>query len=404
MSMFVTRPNQGGGGGTPVTVIDNLTSNSASSALSANQGRILNENAQAHANKIASTTELGHVMVDGTSILIDPSTGVISAVGGGVTPTGRFYEQAVLETTIVDQDKWQLPFADFNYPQDLLIVSQNSTLLNTNMYTVTQTGNDWFVNIPNDSGYPLPIANNTVFAIAIKGFGGGATAIVQNSYEEKLVTNAIGQSKFEITNPTFDPINNTVFPIYNSTLLSEDMYTLTVEGGKHIITVLDVPNDQPIQNNSLSVKVLYNTVSNGMDAISGQLLIDGSIPEKKLMQDVQDKLNLRVVTFEEQGTITTGVKDAHRAMPFACEVKSIDVTLLGSSAQDLVFNILQSDDFVVWNDLFSTDIIIPANSHTTSFAVASQVSIPKNKVVRLTVKNTTGDAKSLAVNMNVKTI
>lgn len=404
MSMFVTRPNQGsGGGGTPTTVIDNLTSNSPTSALSANQGRVLNENAQSHADKIASTTELGHVMVDGTSILIDPATGVISAVGG-VNPTGRFYEQAVLETTSIDQTRWQLPFTDFNYPQDLLIVSQNSTLLNTNMYTVTQTGNDWFVNIPNDSGYPLPIENNTVFAIAIKGFGGGATAIVQNSYEEKLVTNAIGQSKFEITNPTFDPVNDTVFPIYNSTLLSEDMYTLTVENGKHIITVLDVPIDQPIQHNSLSVKVLYNTVSDGMNAISGQLLIDSSLPEKKLMQDIQDKINLRVITFEEQGKITTGMKDAHRAIPFSCEVKSIDVTLLESSTQDLTFNILQTNDFVAWTSLLDSDIVIPANSHTTSFTLTNQVLIPKNKIVRLIVTNTFGDAKSLAINLNVRTI
>lgn len=401
--MFVTRPSDGGSGGTPTTVIDNLTSTSPTSALSANQGRVLNENALAHADKIASTTSLGHVMVDGTSILID-ANGVISAVGGGVTPSGRFYEQAVLETTEVDQSKWKLPFTDFNYPQDLLIVSQNSTLLNTNLYTVTQTGNDWFVNIPNDSGYPLPIANNTVFAIAIKGFGGGATSIVQNSYEEKLVTNAIGQKKWEITSTTFDPVNDTIFPIYNTTMLTKEEYTLSFEGGKHYITINDIPADQPIANNSLTIKVLFNTVSNGMNAISGQLLIDASTPEKKLMPDVQDKINSRTIQFEEQGTINQGDQNAHRNIPFDCKVLSVNATLLTKSADPIVFNVKTTTDFQTWTDLFTGNLTIPANSNMSALTLPNPVDINKGTVVRLTVVSTSGDAKSLAIDLNVKTI
>lgn len=404
-SMFVCRPNTGnnGGGGTPTTIIDNLTSTSTTAGLSANQGRILNENAQTHADKIASITELGHVMVDGTTIVID-ADGKISAVGGGVSPTGRFYEQAVLETTMVDQTVWKLPFTDFNYPQDLLIVSQNSTLLNTNMYTVTQTGNDWFVNIPNDSGYPLPIVNNTVFAIAIKGYGGGTTSIVQKSYEEKLVTNSIGQNKWEITTNNFDPINDTVFPIYNTTILTEDMYTVTSENGKYYITINDIPNDQPVSHNNLSLKVLYNTVSTGMNDISGQLLIDNSVPEKKLMPNLREKINLRVITFEEQGVIKTGVANAHRPLPFECQVESFDITVLQTSTRDMALNILKTTDFISWDKVLAADIVIPANSHNISFTVPSQVMIQKGTVVRLTIVNSNEEAKSLAVNMNVKTI
>lgn len=403
-SMFICSLNgDGGGSGTDINVIDNLTSQSSTDALSAKQGYILDQNAKTHADKIASDTELGHVMVDGTSIIID-ANGKISAVGGGVTPTGRFYEQAVLETTAVDQTTWKLPFTDFNYPQDLLIVSQNSTFLNTDMFTVTQIGNDWFVNIPNDSGYPLPIQNNTVFAIAIKGYGGGVTSIVQKSYEEKLVTNIIGQSKWEITTSNFDPVNDTIFPIYNTTLLTEDMYTITQESGKYFITVHDIPNDQPIANNDLSLKVMYNTVSTGMNDISGQLLIDNSVPEKKLMPNLRDKINLRVIAFDEQGSIKIGDAAAHRPMPFECDVKSFDITLLQTSTQDITFNILQTTDFVTWDKLLATDITIPANSHITAFTVPSQVSIAKGKVVRLTIVNTNGDAKSLSINMNVMTI
>lgn len=404
-SMFVCRPNagNGGGGNTPITIIDNLTSTSPTAGLSANQGRILNEKSESHANKIASTTELGHVMADGTTIVID-ADGKISAVGSGVQPTGRFYEQAVLETTIIDQTTWKLPFTDFNYPQDLLIVSQNSTFLNTDMFTVTQTGDEWFVNIPNDSGYPLPIQNNAVFAIAIKGYGGGAASIVQKSYEEKLLTNTIGQNKWEITTNSFDPVNDTVFPVYNTTLLTEEMYTITQENGKYFITIDDIPSDQPIANNELSLKVLYNTVSTGMNDISGQLLIDNSVPEKKLMPNLRDKINLRVITFEEQGTIKTGMANAHRPLSFECTVESFDITVLQTSSQDISLNILTTNDFVTWNKVLTTDIIIPANSHSTSLTIPSQVLIQKGTVVRLTIINSNEEAKSLAVNMNVKTI
>ena len=404
-SMFICSLTGDGGnsGGTDINVIDNLTNQSSTDALSAKQGYILNENAKAHANKIASTTELGHVMVDGTSIVIN-SDGKISAVGGGVSPTGRFYEQAVLETTIIDQETWKLPFVDFNYPQDLLIVSQNSTFLNTDMFTVTKTGNDWFVNIPNDSIYPLPIANNTVFAIAIKGYGGGTTSIVQKSYEEKLQTTSIGQNKWEITTSGFDPVNDTVFPVYNSTLLTKDEYTITVENNKHFITINDIPNDQPIKYNNLTMKVLFNTVSTGMNDISGQLLINGSVSEDKLMQNIVDKINSRTIQFEEQGAITAGLKNAHRAIPFSCLVNSVDATVLSKSTSPIKFNIKTTTDFQTWNDLFSSDLEIQANGNIAHMTLPSKANIAKDTVVRLVVTSATGDAQSLAINLNVTTI
>lgn len=404
-SMFICSINGDGGssGGTDINVIDNLTSQSSTDALSAKQGYILDQQNKDHAGKIASDTELGHVMVDGTTIIID-ANGKISAVGGGVTPTGRFYEQAVLETTEIDQTTWKLPFTDFNYPQDLLIVSQNSTFLNTNMFTVTQTGNDWYVNIPNDSGYPLPIANNTVFAITIKGYGGGTTSIVQQSYEEKLETNTIGQNKWEIKTTSFDPVNDTVFPVYNTTLLTEDQYTITNENGKFYIAINDVPNDLPVQFNNLSLKVLYNTVSTGINDISGQLLIDNSVPEKKLMPNLRDKINLRTIQFEEQGVITVGDKNAHRIMPFSCKVETIDASLLTQSSQIVKFNVKTTDDFQTWINLFATDIEIPANTNVVSTQLPIPVDLDKGKTIRLSITSSQGDGKSLAINMNVKTI
>ena len=403
-SMFNPGRGKGGGsGGTPVTVINDLNSTSASSALSANMGRELKALHDEHIDKIASTSSLGHVMVDGTSILID-ANGVISAVGGGVSPSGRFYEQAVLDTTEIDQTSWKIPFVDFNYPQDLLIVSQNTTLLSIDRFNVIQTGNDWFVNIPNDSGFPLPIVNNKVFVIAIKGFGGGTTSIVQNSYEIELATTSVGQDKWEITSNNFDPINDTVFPIYNSTMLTQNEYTIAEDAGKYYITLNDVPNDIPAQFNNLTLKVLFNTVSNGMNDISGQLLIDKSVPEKKLMQNVQDKINSKTIVFEELGEITIGDKEAHRMMPFSCNVKSVDAVLLQTSSQPLEFNIKQSSDLQTWSNVLPNDIIIPPNTNITTMNLTGQVELLKGKVIRLSVTNTTGDAESLSINLNAMTI
>lgn len=416
-SLFITNLGSGGGsGGSPsVTVIDGFDSQSPTAALSANSGHILNneqiklrteleesiKKQDEHSKMIASETQLGHVMVDGKTIIID-EFGKISAVGSELT--GRFYEQAVLETTEVDQSRWKIPFTDLNYPQDLVIVSQNSTFLPTNKYSIVQVGEEWFVDIPNTSVYPLPIKNNNVFVVMIKGFGGGIASIVQKSYEEKLPTTSIGQNKWEITASNFDPANDTVFPVYNTTIMTEGMYTITEESGKYYITVNNIPSDLPIRNNNLSLKVLYNTVSTGMNDISGQLLIDGSIPEKKLMQNVIDKLNLRIVTFEEQGVVTLGDANAHRPMPFECNIESFDLSVLKTSQQPLAVNIVTTTDFSSWTKLLANDITIPANSHVTSVKLDSPVKINKGQIVRLTVVSTQGDAQSLVINMNVKTI
>lgn len=391
----------GNSGGGTVNVIDNLVTSSSTDALSANQGKVVNDDLQAHKNLIASQNILGHVKVDGTSIVIT-ADGTISATGGGVTPSGRFYEQAVLETTEIDQTTWKIPFADFNYPQDLLIVSQNSVFLNTNMFTVTQTGNDWFVNIPNDSGYPLPIANNAVFIIAIKGFGGGTTSIVQNSYEEKLVTDTIGQSKWEITSSNFDPVNDTIFPLYNTTVLHKEDYFFTEENGIHYINLVNVPNDLPIQYNSLSLKVLYNTVSDGMNAISGQLLIDNSVPEKKLMPNLRDKINTRTIVLGVRGSVANLMHEDVLRLPFDCEVVSVDITVITPSSTDATVNVRKTTDFTAWNDVFN-NISLPANTNYIRHTPSSQVLIPEGEFIRLFTDAFNG-ASALSVNVVVKTI
>jgi len=73
-----------------VQLEDSLTSTSTTSALSANQGKVISDkidiltgDVNTHKSGIASTTELGHVMVDGTTITID-TDGKISSSGGAI--------------------------------------------------------------------------------------------------------------------------------------------------------------------------------------------------------------------------------------------------------------------------------------------------------------------------------
>jgi len=93
-SMFNTNSsrNNGGGAGSNVTVIDNLNSTSGTDALSAKQGGILAQQIQdanglitAHEGVTASTTELGHIKVDGVTATVG-ADGTLKVLVGGLSP------------------------------------------------------------------------------------------------------------------------------------------------------------------------------------------------------------------------------------------------------------------------------------------------------------------------------
>lgn len=273
------------GGSSTIDIVDDLTTGGSDKALSAEQGKILNTNAEAHKSKIASTTELGHVMVDGTTITITPE-GVISAIGGASGNGG--YKQQLLPTTTIGQNIWIIPFNDYVYPNDLLIVSYNTTLLADNQYAISHNGTNWEVKI-NDIPSDQPIQYNEVFVIMVKLGGGNRT--VQKTIKLPLTTASTGQNKWEIPLNSFDSVNDEILPIYNTTALMTDMYAITFNNGKYYIEINDIPSNQPIDYNQLLLYIFQNTLSNGVDEISGELLIDGTIQEKKLSQEIIDKLN-----------------------------------------------------------------------------------------------------------------
>lgn len=193
-SMFNKRPGQGGGGAPPTPVADNLVTDSGNIALSARQGIVLDTMIKDHEKVIASETALGHVKVDGSTIKIDPTTGIISSIAsGGDSVT---HAQAILPTTVADQQTWNIPFSNYKYPDDLLIVTHNSTVVDTNGYTITQNidGVSWDVNIPMQPQYSRPVDENVVFVIMIKGMGtggGGSSVTVEDVLTSTSPINAL---------------------------------------------------------------------------------------------------------------------------------------------------------------------------------------------------------------------
>jgi hypothetical protein len=66
-------------GANKTTIVNNLTETIPGKTLDATQGKVLNDNLVSHKEKTATENDLGHVKVDGETIVVD--NGVISAVG-----------------------------------------------------------------------------------------------------------------------------------------------------------------------------------------------------------------------------------------------------------------------------------------------------------------------------------
>lgn len=389
-----------GGGGT-VTVINNLTTDSATSALSAGMGKKLAEMINEHDQVIASETVLGHVKVDGQTITIN-SDGTISAVGG-TGGSGVVFKQAILPTTAIGQNSWEIPFDDFIYPNDLLIVSHNTTLLSTDMYTITSSGSKWILNIIDDIPNDLPIDRNHVFVIMIKGGGASSPQVIQKTYHYELDTTAIGQDKWNIPIDSFDSNNDSIMIVHNTTVLMNGMSSIAQNGANLELTINNIPSDLPIDKNNVEVYIFKNTLSNGMNEISGSLLIDNTVPESKLDTATKTKLNQRVIVFGTQGAVETGMQDSYGNITFDCTIESIDITLLQTSNEDMEFNFKTTDDFSTWANILPQNLILEKNTNTKSFDISS-VSLSTVEIIRLDIMSNNTDAKNLVINMNVKLI
>lgn len=148
-----------GGGGTSVTVVDNLISTSSTDALSANQGRVLNEGKQAkyssygpglkETNPTPTTLQLSLDLLAGSNISLTPTMSgqlQISASGGG-GGSSTFAGLDDTDITNVQPDQivqyksvgGELKLQNVAMPQGTLTISQNGTTKGT--FTANQSTN-----------------------------------------------------------------------------------------------------------------------------------------------------------------------------------------------------------------------------------------------------------------------
>lgn len=281
-SIFIYPPTngQGGGGGTgDVTVIDNLTSTSSTDALSAFQGNVLDKKITAQSDtfdlklteqfntinntinekvtelntkieeqslKIASTTQLGNVKIDGDSIKIRPD-GTIYIENVASNAIFEIHE-LILPTTQIGQSEWIIP-NEYYKSGDTLIVSHNSTVLDSTMYTLTEVGGVVKVIIQNTND--LPIDKNNVYVVI---FHNKIPDPQFTIYDKVLLTDTLSQKTWTIDTPNFDSTKDSVLVIYNTTLLSNNEYTIV--GDK--LTLL-VDTAEAIDKNTVSVFVFSNS-------------------------------------------------------------------------------------------------------------------------------------------------
>lgn len=438
MSMFVTRPSSGGGGGTPTPptqVIDNLTTQSAVAALSANMGFVLNGKIVVLANDISdlqlamtalemsvadfdddldalSTAFTTHestnvfdgsvhglrVGVNGLEYL-DTTTGTWTTVGSGEQSGGSKWQDQLLTTTIIDQKIWDIPFADYEYPNDLLLVNYNTTWLTTEQYTVQakSDGTGYELYIPHAVG---EISENSAYLVMFKNSNTNPNGVIQQTYSFFAPTTSVGQNTWDIDLSTFDPNTDNLVVNHNNQILTPDQYTITGNSGAYKITLSNIDSQLPIDENKLFLTVFKNTVGTGTNLVSGLILADDTVPETKLTQSTRDKLAYRTITFETQGIIPNGEQNAQRPLPFSCTIKNFDITLITPAEVDMFVNIKKTTDFVTWTDVLSDDINIPANEYFVNHTPASTIQLNEGEIVRLFINNTSANARSIAVNLN----
>lgn len=368
----------GSGGGGTIDIIDHLTSTATDKALSANMGRELDKLIGTHSTLVASDTVLGHVKVDGSTITID-SDGTISAVGGSGGDTEIIDD---LNSTRTDAA------LSANKGRELKELQDNHKDL---IASQTVLGH-----IKIDGATIKVTADGTAYTDIL------SNGIVQTSWQGVIPTTAVGQNEWIIPLGTLDKDNDTIFIVNNTTLLQNDMYTIIEIDGNYVVRVNDIPSDLPISKNNMYVVVLQNTASNGMNAISGSLIIDDTIDEPKLHPDLREKINTRVIISGVKGIVENRMQDDILHVPFDFEVVKITATMLTPSSNTCYVNFKKTTDFVAWTDLFANIEILP-NTYHTDIPITSQVIVREGEFIRLFTDSFVG-AQSLTVNVVIKTI
>lgn len=304
-----------GGSSVAIDVVDNLTSTDTDKALSANQGKVLNDKLSTHETKIASTTELGHVKIDDATIKINPD-GTIYAVQQEGTPIEWKNYQMVLPTIQDGQTEWDIPVPELDKDKHTVIVSHNTTLLTNEMYEITSLNGVHTLKILNN--LPYEIAKNNVFIIIIGlgnndgSSGGGSTVnptedpVVTKIYQYELETTVVSQKTWKIPLDTFNPNTDHLVVYHNSTYVPPSMWTVSANPSGGYDVTLPYDRDMNIENNQTDIMIFKNYPAGLDDFINGTLVLDKTITIDKLSQEVQDKLN-SASKVEVATTSSTGV-------------------------------------------------------------------------------------------------
>ena len=153
-----------------------------------------------------------------------------------------------MPTTQIGQSEWIIP-NEYYTSGDTVIVSHNSTVLDSTMYTLSESGGVVKVTIQNTTD--LPIDKNSVYLVI---FHNKIPDPQFTIYDKTLLTNIVSQKTWTIDTPNFDSTKDSVLVIYNTTLLSNNEYTIV--GDK--LTLL-IETNEAIDKNTVSVFVFSNS-------------------------------------------------------------------------------------------------------------------------------------------------
>lgn len=419
-SIFIYPPTNGqsgGGGNGNVTVVDNLTSTSSTDALSAFQGNVLDKKITAQSDsfdlklteqsttinntinekvtelntkieeqslKVASTTQLGNVKIDGDSIKIrEDGTIYVDKIADNA-----IFEihELLLPTTQDGQTQWEIP-SQYYTNGDTLIVTYNSVVLDSNMYSLDSTTGATLLTIPDGTG--VPIANNQVYLFIFHNKLPDPNFTI---YQKVLQTTMISQKTWTIDIPTFDSTKDSIMVIHNTTVLTNSDYSITgniltipnntiEEISKNTVSVIVFSNSQPMGGGNYTLPIASTNILGGIKPDGVTLNVDPST-------GVASVVGGGSFNFKQQALTTTEISQSSWIIPFSDFNKDKDLLIVSHNTVLLPTNL-----YTVTND--GTNNIL-----TLLFNVPS--AIEDNNVFLIFLKG--GGSDSSNVNISAKNV
>lgn len=136
--------------------------------------------------------------------------------------------------------------------------------------------------------------------------------------------------------------------------------------------------------------------------IDGDTIVTDSNGNIKI-NDTISGLVLSNIIFNIGTTVSIGrVNESFFPSTINAKLKQVNVTILNPSSTDLVFNIQKTNDFITYENVFTTPMTIPANSHVSEFIINGDFSISNGDCLFLNVVSTDNSAKNMVVNLTIE--